>query len=374
MNSLAHQLDPSRLTAIRRCDFAADIPDVYSPSIWAGWYRGRYTEYKAETEKEMKKVKRFLHMEWGGDSHARRHAEDPDKGLAQIAMGQGADERGLDYMLTGGQARASKDGDWSESYICNLFDWHLKEQDTMPNLSGTAQWVFKDFSTPLRPENPVARMNQKGVVERDLTPKEGFYVFQSYWSKKPMARIYGHSWPVRWGRKGEGKLVKVYSNCAGAELFLNGESCGVKQRNSQDFPAAGLRWLVRFREGENTVRVVARSGAVEVTDQNTFQYETRAWGKPAKLDLREAARQGDRITVEARLLDDAGVPCLDARTAVRFDLAGDGRLLVNLGTSTGSRKVEMYNGRAFVSIERKSGQSVIGVSADGVPAAFLTVA
>ncbi len=38
----AHRLDNSRLTSIRRCDFARDIPDVYSPSIWAGWYSGQY--------------------------------------------------------------------------------------------------------------------------------------------------------------------------------------------------------------------------------------------------------------------------------------------------------------------------------------------
>ena len=46
LNDLSHQLDPSRKTAIRRCDFCKDIVDVYSPSIWAGWYRGIYTEYK----------------------------------------------------------------------------------------------------------------------------------------------------------------------------------------------------------------------------------------------------------------------------------------------------------------------------------------
>jgi len=374
LNGLAHQLDPSRLTAIRRCDFAADIPDVYSPSIWAGWYRGRYTEYRSETEKEMRKVKRFLHMEWGGDSHARRHSEDPDLGLARIAMGQGADERGLDYLLTGGQARASRDGDWSETYICNLFDWHLKEQETMPGLSGAAQWVFKDFSTPLRPENPVPRMNQKGVVERDLTPKESYYVFQSYWSQKPMAHIYGHTWPVRWGGKDEQKLVKVYSNCPTAELFLNGESAGTKKRNSQDFPAAGLRWLVRFREGRNTVRVVAKSAGTEVTDEVAFLYETRRWGKPARLELREAGREGSRITVEARLFDAAGVPCLDARNAVRFSLAGGGRLRENLGTSTGSRKVELYNGRALATVEMERGEAVAAVSADGLPTAFLHLA
>ncbi|HEV1285752.1 MAG TPA: glycoside hydrolase family 2 TIM barrel-domain containing protein, partial [Bryobacteraceae bacterium] len=112
LNTLAHSLDSTRQTVIRRCDFAADIPDVYSPSIWAGWYSGRYTEYKASSEKEMKKVRHFIHAEWGGDSHAGRHAEDPDKIISQIAAGGRTDERGLDYLLTGGQTRASKDGDW----------------------------------------------------------------------------------------------------------------------------------------------------------------------------------------------------------------------------------------------------------------------
>lgn len=50
MNALAHGLDGSRLTAVRRCDFARDIPDVYSPSIWAGWYRGQYREYEEPGE------------------------------------------------------------------------------------------------------------------------------------------------------------------------------------------------------------------------------------------------------------------------------------------------------------------------------------
>ena len=39
----------------------------------------------------------------------------------------------------------------------------------------------------------VPRLNQKGVVERDGTPKESYYVFQSYWAEKPMIHIYGHT-------------------------------------------------------------------------------------------------------------------------------------------------------------------------------------
>ncbi len=84
LNDLSHQLDPTRKTAIRRCDFCKDIVEVYSPSIWAGWYRGIYTEYKSVTEEEFKKVKHFLHCEWGGDSHAGRHSENPDKALQAL--------------------------------------------------------------------------------------------------------------------------------------------------------------------------------------------------------------------------------------------------------------------------------------------------
>jgi beta-galactosidase len=373
LNDIAHRADPSRMTAIRRCPFAADVPDVYSPSIWAGWYSGRYTEYKSSTEKEALKVDRMLHIEWGGDSHARRHSEDPDTILAKISTGQGVEEKDRAYLLTGGQTRASKDGDWSETYICNLFDWHLKEQETMDFLAGSAMWVFKDFSTPLRPENPVPRMNQKGVVERDLTPKEGYYVFQSYWSEKPMAHIYGHTWPVRWGAAGEPKMVKVYSNCASAELFLNGKSCGVRQRNSQDFPCAGLRWMTPFQAGENHLRVVAGKGAVEVTDEIRFRYQTEKWDKPAKLAILETARQGNVVTVEVRLSDARGVLCLDARNAVRFAIAGDGELLQNLGTSTGSRQVELYNGRALIRVRMKNGQAAVSVSAEKLPAALVTI-
>lgn len=65
LNDLAHLLDPSRLTCIRRCDFCKDIVDVYSPSIWAGWYQGQFSEYRNMTEVQMKRVRHFLHAEWG---------------------------------------------------------------------------------------------------------------------------------------------------------------------------------------------------------------------------------------------------------------------------------------------------------------------
>jgi beta-galactosidase len=370
LNTKAHQLDPTRMTAIRRCDFCKDIPDVYSPSIWAGWYRGIYTEYKENTVNEMKGVNHFLHAEWGGDSHALRHSEAPDKILQQVKTGVGTDERLGDASLFGGAARVSKDGDWSESYICNLIDWHLKEQETMPNLTGSAYWPFKDFSTPVRPDNPIPYMNQKGVVERDFTKKEAFYVFQSWWTTQPMVHIYGHSWPVRWGDPGEQKMVKVYSNCDEAELFVNGKSYGVKKRNSQDFPAAGLRWNVPYREGDNHLKVVARQGKTTVTDEIKQAYQTETWGLPAKMVLSKTDQKDDFATMEVKLFDAKDVLCLDARNVVIFGLIGDGKLIDNQGTSSGSRTVEVYNGRAIIRVKLNGGKSMASVKSKGLPTTF----
>jgi len=341
----------------------------------AGWYSGTYPEYQKSLETQRERVNHLFHAEWGADSHAGRHSETPDKVLAQIATGHGTDERGLAYLNTGGDARVSRDGDWSETYACNLFDWHLKVQETLPWFTGSAQWVFKDFTTPLRVENPVPRVNQKGVITRDMEKKEAYYVFQSYWTDTPMVRLYGHTWPIRWGADGEVKMVKVYSNCETAELFINSKSAGVRHRNSQDFPAAGLRWMTPFTKGKNHLRVIAKKGSKTVTDEIELLYQTETWGKPATLKLTEVSRSPDNVTVEAKLYDTNGVLCLDARNRVRFTLAGAGTLIDNLGTPRGSRVVQLYNGRAEISVRRAGeNQCIVAVNASGLPTASLTVA
>lgn len=371
LHDLSHQLDISRKTAIRRCDFCKDIVDVYSPSIWMGWYRGQYTEYKTESEKQMKGVKRFLHVEWGGDSHAKRHSENPDDFLNTIQTGNGGDERAGDASLYGGPPRVSKDGDWSETYVCNLIDWHLKEQETMPWLTGTAYWPFKDFSTPLRPENPVPYMNQKGVVERDFTKKESYYVFQSYWTEKPMLHIYGHSWPVRWGDLGKEKMTKIYSNCDEVELFLNGVSYGKKKRNSQDFPAAGLRWNLKFKEGENKIDAIGYKNKQQVKDQITFTYQTEKWSKPSSIKVVKTELTNDQVKIDVVLVDANNIPCLDATNYFYFSLAGDGSLVEHQGTSTGSSKVQAFNGAGSIIVKTNKGKNTIVIKSEGLETIML---
>ncbi|RZF58688.1 DUF4982 domain-containing protein [Sphingobacterium corticibacterium] len=371
LHDLSHQLDDSRKTAIRRCDFCKDIVDVYSPSIWAGWYRGVYTDYKKASRNEFERVDHFLHVEWGGDSHAGRHSETPDAGLSEVMRSTTADERAGDASLYGGPSRVSKDGDWSESYMVNLIDWHLKEQETMPWLTGTAYWPFKDFTTPIRPENPVPYMNQKGVVARDFKKKESYYVFQSYWAEKPMIHIYGHNWPVRWGNEGQERMVKVYSNCQEVELFLNGESLGKRKRDSQDFPAAGLRWMVKFKTGENKLEAIGYKNGLTIRDMLVQEYQTERWGKPVRVALEVLEEQQDTLLLQAQLFDENGVRCLDASNYISFDAVGEGKLLVDQGTSDGSRRLQAYNGRALLLLVRTGKNVVVTVKADSLNTCIL---
>ena len=243
----------------------------------------------------------------------------------------------------------------------------------MPWLTGTAYWPFKDFSTPVRHDNPVPYVNQKGVVERDFTPKESYYVFQSYWTEKPMIHIYGHTWPVRWGGKDDRKEILVYSNCDEVELFVNGVSQGVKRRNSQDYPAAGLRWNCVYQEGMNEIRAVGvkKKEKKEVSDVIRQEYQTAKWDKEAACQVSLLSEEGDTALVQVQLIDKNGIRCLSSKKQITFEIAGDGSLICNLGTSTGSRKVQAYNGRALIRIKRNEGNSVVAVKSEGLPTAFL---
>lgn len=334
LNTLAHQLDPSRSTVIRRCDFCKDIVDVYSPTIWAGWYSRRFRNYREMETAGMNSTPRFLHAEWGGDSHAGRHAENEEPSSFDIET-------------------ADRNGDWSESYIVRLFDWHLKEQETMPRLTGSLFWTFKDFSTPLRPENPIPYVNQKGVVQRDGTPKESYYVFQSYWSDVPMIHIYGHSWPVRWGKPDELKEVLVYSNCLEVELFVNGTSLGRKKRNSQDFPAAGLHWEVVLKEGNNQIEAIGYNGKFRLSDKIEQKYQIQSWSTPAEIRLTQTILDPNTVLVQAELVDKNGVRCLDAKDFIEFGSTDNKALLQNQGTARGSRRIQAANGLASICIKRE---------------------
>ncbi len=132
----------------------------------------------------------------------------------------------------------------------------------------------------------------------------------------------------------------------------------------------GFRWNVVFNVGENLIKVIARKGKITVTDEIKQNYQTEKWSKPALMTLNKIAEKNDIATIEVKLFDVNKIMCLDARNVAQFGLIGNGQLLYNLGTSSGSKKVELQNGRAIMRIKLNGGENVANVKCEGIPTIF----
>ena len=345
LNDIAHKLDPSRKTAIRKFEDGAKIVDVFSPSIWSGWYSGSYKSYKTAIDKYKLDYKHFIHAEYGGDSQVGRHSEKP-------INGEGIFPEGWEEAIVQGKGgNIAQIGDWSESYIVDLFDWHLNVSENDPTFVGNIQWAFKDFGTPLRPEDDIPYMNQKGLVDRNGNPKDAYYVFKSYWSDKPFTYIESHTWTERQGPKDLVRVLNVFSNCPKVEFFHNGVSLGEKIRNIKSYPACGLTWDVNFTDGKNTlVAVGTTNDGKKVTDTIDVNYRFTKNEAATGLVLSSEKLKNGNYLVTAIAVDKNNLRCLDYEDRVYFQCLSGGQTLKNQGTPTGSESIKMSNGKAAIEV------------------------
>ena len=104
-----------------------------------------------------------------------------------------------------------------------------------------------------------------------------------------------------------------------------------------------------------------------------FEYQTEKWGKETAFKVKNTSVGDGVVEIEAQLVDEKGTRCLDSRIFVYFDIAGDGELIQNQGTVTGSRKVQARNGRAQIRVRTNQGTSCVAVKADHVQTSFVTI-
>ncbi|MDO6422997.1 glycoside hydrolase family 2 protein [Saccharophagus degradans] len=369
LNAIAKAADSSRLTTLRKFYPAAKVVDAFSPSIWAGWYGGAYGQYEEAIRAAMKDYPAFLHMEYGGSSHAGRHTETPT-GKEGIIGAQVSVEEAMNQAVV---KSVAKDSDWNENYMVDLFDWHLHVSESVEGFAGNAQWAMKDFGTPLRPENPIPYVNQKGLLDRNGNPKDAYYVFASYWSDKPFCYIESKTWTHRQGPK-EGRDVTVYCNTHTAELFLNDKSLGVKQRDPQRFPAGGLVWKVPFKAGVNHLRVEGIIDDVKVHDKLDVTYLIGEHGKLDSIKLSAKPLDSGNILIEAEALDSDGNRVLNySERAYFFNVGEQGQLIENQGTPNGSSIIEMASGYAAIEFIPGDKPSVIEFRNQNVKGVYLNV-
>ncbi|EWH08409.1 beta-galactosidase/beta-glucuronidase-like protein [Catenovulum agarivorans DS-2] len=350
LNQLVKALDPTRMTTIRKYYPGAHVVDAFSPSIWAGWYGGAYGQYEVAIKDSMKKYPAFLHMEYGGSSHVGRHVENPisKDGIldAQVSV-----EEAMNQAVV---KSVAKDSDWNESYMVDLFDWHLKVSESTAGFAGNAQWAFKDFGTPLRPLNPIPYMNQKGLVDASGKPKDAYYVFKSYWAKEPFCYIESKTWTHRNGPK-EGRPVSVYCNTESAELWLNGESLGKITKDPTKFPAGGLVWQTPFKSGINKLEVKGYSkGKTVAKDELQVTYVVGKHGKYDHIKLTQTKLENGNVLITAEARDADGNRVIDYSEKAHFSsMEGNGYLYENYGVPGRTNGIQMANGVA--SIEFKPG-------------------
>lgn len=371
LNNVAHKIDPSRLTAVRKYPGAAKIVDVFSPSIWSGWYSGVYTNYQKAIEDAQKKYTHMLHVEYGGSSLLGRHTENPITGEGILNPNEW-DEKVNKVQVS----NIASIGDWSENYIVDLFNWYLRYTMQTTTFAGNVQWAFKDFPTPLRPENAILYMNLKGLLDRSGKPKDAYYVFKSYWTEKPaFCYIESHTWTERSGPENIQREVRVYSNCNAVELFFNGKSLGIKDKDIRKFPASGLTWMVNFNEGSNKLKATGYNNKFRTAfDSLTVFYTYKKAGIPNDIKLFSKKLPNGNYLITAIVEDKNGQRCLDYSKRIYFSADGSGKLLENLGTNTGSSIIEAANGKAQIEFKpERNRQAVIEVRNQDFKGSYLII-
>lgn len=120
-------------------------------------------------------------------------------------------------------------------YQHKLLEHYQQEIERQPYLCGGTQWNFIDFSSANRDES-MPRINNKGLVYSDRTPKDVYYYFKASWRKDiPVLHIASRDWNFRSAVLNPDVAmlpVKIYTNLQEVELFVDGVSLGKKQTDN----------------------------------------------------------------------------------------------------------------------------------------------
>ena len=233
LNALANPPHPSRLTTMAQVSMVpmdsehTYITDLQSYNHYFGWYVGD--------------------VEDNGPWLDKFHALNPDRCL-------GVSEYGAENILKWHTAYPDNH-DYTEEYASHYHHEMLKTFATRPYLWATHVWNMFDFAADARDEGGVQGRNNKGLVTYDRkTKKDAFYIYQAYWTTKPMVHVCGERFV---DRAPDERFIDVYTNCDEVTLYVNGEAVATKAAVDHEV----LFENVALRDGDNVI--TARSGDVE---------------------------------------------------------------------------------------------------------------
>jgi len=253
---------------------------------------------------------------------------------------------------------------FDDSFSCSSYDnchvpWGNSHEGTMRHvknndfISGQYVWTGFDYLGEPTPYGWPARSSYFGIVDLAGFPKDVYYLYQSEWHpEKKVLHLFPH-W--NWAPGQDIDMWAYYNNADEVELFVNGESQGVRTKGKDDFHVV---WRVKYEPG--VVKVVSRKDGKTVLEK-----EIHTAGEPAqirlKADRNEIKSDGrDLSFVTVEVLDKDGNLCPNADNQIMFDVQGAGFIAgVDNGSPVSMEKFKADHRKAFY------GKCLVVVQSDG---------
>ena len=220
-----------------------------------------------------------------------------------------------------------------------------------------------------------------GIIDLASLPKDRYYLYRSQWNKADTTLHILPHWNWK-GREGEVTPVMVYTNFPKAELFINGKSQGVREKNDSTYQNRyRLMWMETIYEpGE--LKVVAYDEAGNPAAEKVV----KTAGKPHHIVLtpnRESleANGDDLLYVTVQVADKDGniVPTDDRMVKYKVDGAATFEATAN-GDPTcvlpfQNPEMKLFSGAATAILRsaKTPGTLRLRVTAPGVKPAELTL-
>jgi beta-galactosidase len=235
-------------------------------------------------------------------------------------------------------------------------DREFVAQDSFKFMAGEYVWTGFDYlgePTPYNVEWP-ARSSYFGIIDLCGIPKDRYYLYQSKWSEKEVLHLLPHwNWEI-----GQKLSVHCYTNFDKGELFLNGVSLGIREKDPANlYTTYRLIWDdISYQPGE--LKVVALDKNNNPVKETTVQTA----GDPAKIvletDRNIILADGKELAfVTLSIVDENGVLCPKADNLISFSAEGTGRIkAVGNGDPTSLESfVEPYrkafNGKCMIIVQ-----------------------
>lgn len=268
--------------------------------------------------------------------------------------------------------------DWSNTPDIDFF------MDEKPWVLGQFVWTGFDYLGEPSPYDTNAWPSHSsvfGIVDLASLPKDRYYLYRSQWNKNDSTLHILPHW--NWaGREGEVTPVFVYTSYPKAELFINGKSQGMREKNDSTLQSrTRLMWNETVYEpGE--VKVVA----YDEKGNPAAEKSIRTAGKPHHLVLTTNRKTLDAngddlayITVQVADKDGNIVPT-DNR-AVKFSVKGAGSFEATAnGDPTSLRsfqkpEMDLFSGAAtaIVRSAKEGGKLNFTATAKGVKPATISI-